>query len=168
MLRVMDRSTIRLRMSRKDDPGDGKLVCMGCRDEKLWLLTRILGAFREKIHRDAEARAAELNRSLSIYVKGNPQWKKKNRLPPQWSRSGNGFEEQIMRQPKTLLNRLLTNDLVFDWDPYQTDYLQQFLDEYDINYRRTANSGTTLKALVYTSKINKDTKGADKLLEHAI
>lgn len=127
--------------------------------------TRILGAFREKIHRDAEARAAELNRSLSIYVKGNPQWKKEEQVATAVEQIRKRIEEQNYAAAEDLLNRLLTNDLVFDWDPYQTDYLQQFLDEYDINYRRTANSGTTLKALVYTSKINKDTKGADKLLD---
>lgn len=126
---------------------------------------RILEAFREKIHRDAEARAAELNRSLSIYVKGNPQWKKEEQVAAAVEQIRKRIEEQNYAAAEDLLNRLLTNDLVFDWDPYQTDYLQEFLDEYDINYRRTANPGTTLKALVYTSKINKDTKGADKLLD---
>ncbi|MFR5700992.1 MAG: hypothetical protein ACLUD0_03405 [Eubacterium ramulus] len=43
--------------------------------------------------------------------------------------------------------------------------MEKFFDEYDINYRKTADSGATLKSLVNTTKANKDIKGGNRLLE---
>lgn len=65
-----------------------------------------------------------------------------------------------------MLNRVLTQDLDPEFQFKQEDYLEEFLNEYDINYRKTANSGTTLKALMNTPKTNKDIKGGNKLLEN--
>ncbi len=65
------------------------------------------------------------------------------------------------------MNRLIRNDLELDENvQQQTDYLLEFLEEYDINYKKTAKSGATLKSLVPTFRNNKDTKGANKLLEN--
>lgn len=64
-----------------------------------------------------------------------------------------------------MLNRVITHDLDLDVTVQQEDYLEKFFDEYDINYRKTADSGATLKSLVNTTKANKDIKGGNRLLE---
>lgn len=78
----------------------------------------------------------------------------------------NRIEQQNYAAAEDLLNRVLTQDLDPEFQFKEEDYLEEFLDEYDVNYRKTANSGTTLKALMNTSKINKDIKGGNKLLEN--
>lgn len=128
--------------------------------------SQILDAFLEKIHEDAKAREAELNNDLAVYLEKNKEYESSEVI----SRAVEQIRERIRQQnyaaAEDLLNRLIRNDL----DPeepaqQQTDYLQQFIDEYDINYKKTANAGTNLKYLLSSFRSNKDTKGANKLLE---
>ena len=127
---------------------------------------KILNAFREKIHKDAIARAIELNNSLTEYLKKNSDWKENGHIVGAVEEIKERITQQNYAAAEDLFNRLLTNDLNFEVDLPQVDYLLEFLNEYDLNYRKTAISGTTLKSLVHTSKINKDTKGGNKLLEN--
>ena len=76
------------------------------------------------------------------------------------------FTEQNYAAAEDLLNRVITHDLDLDVTVQQEDYLEKFFDEYDINYRKTADSGATLKSLVNTTKANKDIKGGMNVLEN--
>lgn len=126
---------------------------------------KILTAFREKIHKDAEARAIELENSLAVYLEKDLSWNEDEIIVNTVRQIKERIEQQNYAAAEDLLNRLLTNDLDLGNSFQQTDYLLEFLNEYDVNYRKTANSGATLKSLIYTSKINKDTRGANRLLE---
>ena len=128
---------------------------------------KILNQFKEKIHKDAQARAVELECNLSVYLEKTPNWEEDELIFNAVQQVRDRIEKQNYAAAEDLLNRLLTKDLDFDVDLQQTDYLTDFLDEdeYEANYRRTANSKVTLKSLVNSSKINKDTKGANRLLE---
>lgn len=126
---------------------------------------KILAAFKEKIHKDAETRATELESSLEVYVEKNQNWNQENITISAVNQIKERIKQQNYAAAEDLLNRLLTNDLELENDFQESDYLFEFFNEYDVNYRKTANSGTTLKALMYTSKINKDAKGANRLLE---
>lgn len=126
---------------------------------------KILNQFKKKIHKDAQARAVELERHLSVYLAKTPSWEEDELIGNAVQQVRDRIEQQNYAAAEDLLNRLLTNDLDFEVDLQQTDYLEDFFDEYDLNYRRTANSKVTLKSLVNSSKINKDTKGANRLLE---
>ncbi len=127
---------------------------------------KILEAFRKKIRKDAQVRAEELNQSLEVFLGKNPGWDREKRMKESVEQIRHRIGQQNYAAAEDLLNRLLMNDIDFDVTVAQTDCLQEFLDEYDVTYKRTANSGTTLKALFPTSRINKDTKGGDKLLEN--
>jgi len=126
---------------------------------------KILDAFKEKIHKDAEARAIELNGSLAVYLEKNPNWREDELAAGAVGQIKDRIEQQNYAAAEDLLNRLITNDLDFEVDLPQVDYLVEFLNEYDVNYRKIAKPGATLKSLVYSSKMNKDTKGANRLLE---
>ena len=130
--------------------------------------SRILDAFRDKIQEDAKAREEELNNDLAIYLEKSKEAENNEMI----ANSVKQIEERIRQQnyaaAEDLLNRLIRNDLEQE-DPMQyqqTDYLLQFLEEYDINYRKTVNTGATLKSLLSAFRSNKDTKGANKLLEN--
>ena len=132
---------------------------------------KILGAFKKKIHEDASVIAVELNHSLEIYLRKNQEWQEDRAVADAVEQIRSRIKQQNYAAAEDLLNRLLTKDLDSETDLLQNDYLMEFLDEYDINYRKTANAGMNLKSLVSasslnTSRLNKDTKGADKLLEN--
>lgn len=92
-------------------------------------------------------------------MKQNPDWEKEELIREAVAQIKNRIEQQNYAAAEDLLNRVLTQDLDPEFQFKEEDYLEEFLDEYDVNYRKTANSGTTLKALMNTSKINKDIKG---------
>lgn len=127
---------------------------------------KILKEFREKMKKDAQVRAVDLKRNLDTYLKQNPDWEKEELICEAIAQIKNRIEQQNYAAAEDLLNRVLTQDLDPEFQFKQEDYLEEFLNEYDINYRKTANSGTTLKALMNTPKTNKDIKGGNKLLEN--
>ncbi len=126
---------------------------------------KIQKAFMEKIKTDALGRAAELQNSLAIYLKENEEWEAEERTKGAVEKIRQRIEEQNYAAAEDLLNRLITGDIDAEIEFAQTDYLEQFLDEYELNYKKTANSGVALKSLLYIPKSNKDTKGAGRLIE---
>lgn len=128
--------------------------------------SKILEAFQDKIHKDAQARAVELRNSLNVYLKEDPDWDIDDRVSSAVVQIRERIEQQNYAAAEDLLNRLIANDLDTAVTLQQEDDLLQFLDEYDVNYKMTANSAKNLRSLIGTSRINKDTKGADRLLEN--
>lgn len=126
---------------------------------------KIISAFKNKIREDAQARAVELEKNLEVYLDSNLKWREDKAIHDAVMQIRERIGQQNYAAAEDLLNRLMENDLDLDIDLRQTDYLEQFLEEYDINYRKTANTAITLRSLVNTSKFNKDIKGANKLLE---
>lgn len=127
---------------------------------------KILKEFNEKIRDDAQTRAVDLKKSMDVYLETNKAWSEDELVSKAVSQIRERIEQQNYAAAEDLLNRLLTSDLNLDVSVQQEDYLIEFLDEYDVNYRKTANSGATLKSLVNTSKANKDIKGGNRLLEN--
>lgn len=128
--------------------------------------TKILASFKNKIRRDAQSRAVELENNLQVYLKEHPDWNEDATIDGAVKQIKDRIEQQNYAAAEDLLNRLITNDFDLGTDVSQPDALLDFLNEYDVDYRKTANPGATLKSLVYISKINKDTKGANRLLEN--
>ena len=126
---------------------------------------KILEEFRKKIKNDAQVRAHDLQMSLDVYLKENSSLEEDELISKAIAQIRERIEQQNYAAAEDLLNRVITHDLDLDVTVQQEDYLGKFFDEYDINYRKTADSGATLKALVNTSKANKDIKGGNRLLE---
>lgn len=126
---------------------------------------KILDQFKEKIHKDAQARAVELDRNLAVYLAKTPDWDKDELISNAVQQVRDRIDQLNYAAAEDLLNRLITNDLDFETDLQQTDYLRDFFNEYDSNYRGTSIPKVTLRSLVYSSRINKDTKGANRLLD---
>ena len=134
--------------------------------ENYGFFAQILDAFMDKIRKVAKVREAELNNDLAVYLEKNKEYENNEMIADVVEQIRGRIEQQNYAAAEDLLNRLIRNDL----DPeepaqQQVDYLQQFFDEYDINYKKTADSGTNLRLLLSSFRSNKDTKGANKLLE---
>lgn len=134
--------------------------------ENYGFFAQILDAFMDKIHKDAKVRENELNNDLAVYLEKNKEYENNEMTADVVDQIRGRIEQQNYAAAEDLLNRLIRNDL----DPeepaqQQVDYLQQFFDEYTINYKKTADSGTNLRLLLSSFRNNKDTKGANKLLE---
>ena len=127
---------------------------------------RILEEFRKKIKNDAQHRATDLENSLNVYLGKNASWEENELISKAVVQIRERIDQQNYAAAEDLLNRVLTQDLDLDVTVQQEDYLSKFLDEYDVNYRKTANSGATLKSLVSLSKTNKDNRGGNRLLEN--
>ena len=129
--------------------------------------SKILVHFREKVRHDAQIRAVELKKNLGVYIDRNPEWEADETVSGTVKQVNERIEQQNYAAAEDLLNRLQTGDLDSDIDGtmMQEDYLEDFFEEYDTHYRKTANSGLTLKSLAFEPK-NKDEKGANRLLEN--
>ncbi len=127
---------------------------------------KILEEFRKKIKKDAQSRAQDLQKSLDQYLNENSSWEEDELVNKAVIQIRNRIEQQNYAAAEDLLNRVVTSDFDLEISIEQEDYLSRFLDEYDVHYRKTANSGATLKSLVNTSKNNKDIKGGNRLLEN--
>lgn len=127
---------------------------------------KILEEFKKKIRNDAQVRAVDLKKSLDIYLERNKSWNEDEQLRNAVSQIQERIEQQNYAAAEDLLNRLLTNDFDLNTSFQQEDNLVKFLDEYDVNYKKTANSGATLRSLMNTAGTNKDLRGGNKLLEN--
>lgn len=129
--------------------------------------SQILNAFLERIHEDAKTREADLNNELQVYLSKNKGYEEDGNISSIVEQIKNRIEQQNYAAAEDLLNRLIRNDLDEGGFAQQSpDYLQEFLNEYDVDYQKTANSGFTLKSLLSSNRSNKDTKGGNKLLEN--
>lgn len=126
---------------------------------------KILEEFRKKIKKDAQSRAQDLQKSLDVYLNENSSWEEDELVSKAVIQIRDRIEQQNYAAAEDLLNRVITNDFDLEVSVEQEDYFTRFLDEYDVHYRKTANSGATLKSLVNTSKNNKDIRGGNRLLE---
>ena len=73
-------------------------------------------------------------------MKQNPDWEKEELIREAVAQIKNRIEQQNYAAAEDLLNRVLTQDLDPEFQFKEEDYLEEFLDEYDVNYRKTANS----------------------------
>ena len=126
---------------------------------------KILEEFKKKIKQDAQIRAIDLKNSLKTYQDDNPNWFNNEQKNKAVNEIMSRIEKQNYAAAEDLLNRLLANDIDFDSTMQNDGYFEEFLDEYDINYKKTADSGATLSSLI-TRNRNKDSKGGNKLLEN--
>ena len=140
-----------------------------CADTKNYgFFAKILEAFKEKIKKDAQERAVDLQKNLAVYLEKNPLWKEEKEIAKAVGQIRERIEQQNYAAAEDLLNRIMTNDLNWDFDFESEDYLEDFWDEYGSIYSKTAKPGVTLKVLADNSKFltNKDTKGGKRLIEH--
>lgn len=140
-----------------------------CADTKNYgFFAKILEAFKEKIKKDAQERAVDLQKNLAVYLEKNPLWKEEKEIAKAVGQIKERIEQQNYAAAEDLLNRIMTNDLNWDFDFESEDYLEDFWDEYGSIYSKTAKPGVTLKVLADNSKFltNKDTKGGKRLIEH--
>lgn len=125
---------------------------------------KILQEFREKIKKGAQDRALDLQKSLEVYMKESTDWKEDELVRKATEQISERIKQQNYAAAEDLLNRVLTNDLDPEIGVQREDYLSDFLDEYDINYKKTANPRVTLRSLINLPKANKDVKGGNRLL----
>ena len=128
--------------------------------------TKILTEFRKKIKKDACVLAVDLKKNLLVYLEQNPDCRNEELIRKAVFQIHERIEQQNYAAAEDLLNRVLTQDLNLEMNVEQEDYLKSFLDEHDEHYKKTANPRVTLQALMNFTKLNKDTRGGNKLLEY--
>lgn len=127
---------------------------------------KILQAFYDKIAKDAQVRAVELNKNLKVYLEQNPTWNENDLVCKTIHQIQDRIAKQNYAAAEDLMNRLVNEDLEVNVEWIQKDYLAEFFDEYEGNYHKIANTSATLKTLLQTNKMNKDIKGASRLIEN--
>lgn len=140
-----------------------------CVDTKNYgFFAKILEEFKEKIKKDAQERAVDLQKNLAVYLEKNPLWKEEKEIAKAVGQIKERIEQQNYVAAEDLLNRIMTNDLNWNFDFESEDYLEDFWDEYGSIYSKTAKPGVNLKFLADNTKFftNKDTKGGKRLIEH--
>lgn len=97
-------------------------------------------------------------------MKENTEWEEDELVREATEQIRERIKQQNYAAAEDLLNRVLTNDLDPEIGTQREDYLADFLEEYDVNYKKTANPRLTLRSLINLPKANKDVKGGNRLL----
>ena len=122
----------------------------------------VLEKYREKIHEDAKIRGKALLKELDgIKAQGTMDERMQSRIQD--------IQEMIENQNYTvaedLLSRIHSDEPEEAIEVAGTDYLEQFIEEYDYNYKAVADSSCKMSDLVLTRMRNKDVRGAKRLAE---
>ena len=126
---------------------------------------QILDAFRAQIRSKALIRAKDMEESLGRYLQKNPKWEGDPDTAEVVHRIQTRITNQNYSSAEDLLNRLQANDTELDTELHPKDYLAEFLNEYTTNSNRVGNSQKTLQQLYHVHGQNKDTRGAQRLIE---
>ena len=126
---------------------------------------KVFAALCSKIEKDATVRAQDLTASLAVYQKKNQDWEKTEELRNAIQEIQERIRVQNYTAAEDLLNRLNANDLDTELSVTHADYLEEFLREYAVNAGRTGKPGSSLPTNYLPRELNKDTKGARRLLE---
>ena len=134
-------------------------------NENYGFFYQILDAFRAQIRSKALIRAKDMEESLGRYIQKNPKWESDPDTAEVVHRIQTRIANQNYSSAEDLLNRLQANDTELDTELHPKDYLAEFLNEYTTNSNRVGNSQKTLQQLYHVHGQNKDTRGAQRLIE---
>lgn len=127
---------------------------------------KILKSIQDKIKEDAHIRAVELERNLSAYLSGHPDWEADEKAASAIEQIKRRIEKQNYAAAEDLLNRLIAGDFDSDIVFIQNDYLKEFLDEYSTNFDKSGKVNSPLRASSFGRGHNKDSRGAGRLLDN--
>lgn len=126
---------------------------------------QILEAIRRKIRKEASGREAELRKTLDTYLQDNKDQMESEEIREAIEKVKSRISMQNFAAAEDLLNRIQENDLHSGANFYLTDDLQAFMDEYADHYKKTSDTGKSLRDLLPQHIYNKDQKGASRLVE---
>ncbi len=134
-------------------------------NENYGFFYQILDAFRAQIRSKALIRAKDMDESLGRYLQKNPKWESDPDTAEVVRRIQTRIANQNYSSAEDLLNRLQANDTELDTELHPKDYLAEFLNEYTTNSNRVGSPQKTLQQLYHVHGQNKDTRGAQRLIE---
>ena len=125
---------------------------------------KILSAIRSKVKDDAQGRAIDLDRNLTLYKSAHAEWEKNEQLSAVIAQISTRIESQNYAA-EDLLNRLIAGDLDANVEFIQNDYLAEFLKEYTLNSSKAGKASTTLQSSL-SRGLNKDSRAAGNLINN--
>lgn len=127
----------------------------------------ILTAFHEKIKKEAKSREESIKKELQNYCDIHTELLNEVSTKVRLSKIQSMIEQQNYTVAEDLINRLANDELESEIELLQNDYLRQFMDSYDYNYKSVNDAGIMLRSMFTTNfRANKDTKGGKRLVDH--
>lgn len=125
----------------------------------------LIEKIKNKISEFSTYNQNQLTRQLDEYIIENKN-DLKNEIKAQVVQEiKNRIQKKNIAAAEDLLNRLISNDIDGDMELNVNSYLEDFFDEYSILYRQVSSVNSTLQNSFRIFRINKDTKGGDKLIQ---
>lgn len=121
----------------------------------------ILVAYQSKIKQEARERETSIQRELNTYLELHEQ---KSEDIERIDKIRLMLAQQNYTVAEDLINRLINDETESELELLKTDYLQEFIDSYDYNYKSVSDSGKALRS-INTARAKKDTKGGQRLLD---
>jgi len=124
--------------------------------------SKLLLAYQAKIKEEARERESSIKRELDSYLKPHEQ---KSGEIERIDKIRLMLAQQNYTVAEDLLNRLINDETESELELLKADYLQEFINSYDYNYKSVSDSGKTLRSMYNTARAKKDTKGGQRLLD---
>lgn len=129
--------------------------------------SRMLDAFSDILVESSKGHEESLRQILDKYLEGHPA-EDDSQIEIIVKRINERLDCKNFAAAEDLLNRLIEGDIDSDEVTDTIDYLEQFLNEYEDDYKLVANAGAAVRSLVSSNIRNKDMKGANRLIENWI
>lgn len=126
---------------------------------------QVLNQMDRKIQKGAKGRAEEIIINLDTYLLENPEVEDddSNRLAIAEIRTR--IQKRNYTAAEDLLGRLIAHDVDMDVTLDRSDDLTDFLEQYETNYAAAGSSDKKLSAPLRAAHLNKNVRGANRLIE---
>lgn len=135
------------------------------RTKNFGYFSKVLLAFQVKIKEEAKSRESSIEKEMEAFLENHGTILEDEHQKEKIEKIQKMIEVQNYTVAEDLLNRLIDGEEESELELLKTDYLQDFLKNYDYNYANVSDMGKKLYTLLMETRTQKERKGGRKLLE---
>lgn len=136
-----------------------------CETKNFGYFSKVLLAFQQKIKEEAKYRESSILKEMETYLDSHGEILEEEGKVKRVEKIRKMIQVQNYTVAEDLLNRLINQEEESELELLKTDYLKDFLHNYDYNYANVSDTGKKLHTLLMTTRAQKEIKGGRKLLE---
>ncbi|MDY3971726.1 MAG: hypothetical protein SOZ28_03340, partial [Clostridia bacterium] len=128
---------------------------------------KILDEFNNKIIKEAEKRGESIKKELESFCKDNTETEENEILANRIKKIREMIENQNYTVAEDLIRRLSNDEAETEIEQLNEDFLSEFVEQYDYNYKLVCNQREKLeKAVMISNRSRKETKHGRKMIEN--
>lgn len=137
-----------------------------CETKNFGFFAKVVRCYENQVRREAKTLEEPIIRELETYIENHKMDSDYEEKLPRIEKIKRMIDEQNYTVAEDLISRLRKNEPEGDKLPYETDYLEEFIDGYNMYMKMVNNMGKSVSVLVSKSTKSKTGRGAMKLADN--